>query len=150
MSGEPAHVALLAGGTTLVTNAGSNGKFLGVMDFDVKGGKVADFRYRLLPVFANQLKADPAAAPRLVKELDEMADKAHEERIEQMTPVGATCAPGRQTAGNLDRLHREVRKIGHDQVELALHRGQHVALYEERRASGQGCVHFGELERPRT
>ena len=51
-----------AGGKTLVTNAGSNGKFLGVMDFDVQGGKVADFRYRLLPVFANQLKADPAMA----------------------------------------------------------------------------------------
>jgi sulfur-oxidizing protein SoxB len=48
-----------AGGKTLVTNAGSNSKFLGVMDFDVKGGKVADFRYRLLPIFANQLKADP-------------------------------------------------------------------------------------------
>ncbi len=46
------------GGKTLVTNAGSNSKFLGVMDFDVKGGKVADFRYRLLPIFANQLKAD--------------------------------------------------------------------------------------------
>ncbi|MDH4062414.1 MAG: thiosulfohydrolase SoxB [Aquincola sp.] len=51
-----------AGGKTLVTNAGSNGKFLGVMDFDVKGGRVVDFRYRLLPVFANQLKADPAMA----------------------------------------------------------------------------------------
>ena len=48
-----------AGGTTLVTNAGSNGKFLGVMDFDVKGGKLVDFRYRLLPIFANQLRADP-------------------------------------------------------------------------------------------
>jgi sulfur-oxidizing protein SoxB len=48
-----------AGGRTLVTNAGSNGKFLGVMDFDVKGGEVADFRYRLLPVFSNQLKPDP-------------------------------------------------------------------------------------------
>ena len=48
------------GGTTLVTNAGSNGKFLGVMDFEVKGGKVSNFRYRLLPVFANMLKADPA------------------------------------------------------------------------------------------
>ena len=47
------------GGTTLVTNAGSNSKFLGVMDFDVKAGKVADFRYRLMPIFANQLKADP-------------------------------------------------------------------------------------------
>ncbi len=49
-----------AGGRTLVTNAGSNGKFLGVMDFDVRDGKLADFRYRLLPVFANQLVADPA------------------------------------------------------------------------------------------
>jgi S-sulfosulfanyl-L-cysteine sulfohydrolase len=49
-----------AGGVTLVTNAGSMGKFLGVMDFDVKGGKVAHFRYRLLPVFANQLPADAA------------------------------------------------------------------------------------------
>jgi len=47
-----------AGGTTLVTNAGSNGKFLGVMDFDVKGGKLVDFRYRLLPVFSNMLKPD--------------------------------------------------------------------------------------------
>ncbi|RDK08437.1 thiosulfohydrolase SoxB [Cupriavidus lacunae] len=59
--GVPAPVPVKnAGGTTLVTNAGSNGKFLGVLDFDVKGGKVADFRYRLLPVFANFLPADPA------------------------------------------------------------------------------------------
>jgi sulfur-oxidizing protein SoxB len=48
-----------AGGTTLVTNAGSNGKFLGVMDFEVKAGKVANFRYRLLPIFSNFLKPDP-------------------------------------------------------------------------------------------
>ncbi len=51
-----------AGGKTLVTNAGSNGKFLGVMDFDVKNGKVVDFRYKLLPVFANLLPADPEMA----------------------------------------------------------------------------------------
>jgi sulfur-oxidizing protein SoxB len=49
-----------AGGTTLVTNAGSNGKFLGVMDFAVKDGRVADFRYRLLPVFSNLLAPDAA------------------------------------------------------------------------------------------
>lgn len=47
-----------AGGQTIVTNAGSNGKFLGVLDFDVKDGKVADFRYKLLPVFANMLPPD--------------------------------------------------------------------------------------------
>jgi S-sulfosulfanyl-L-cysteine sulfohydrolase len=56
-----------AGGTTLVTNAGSNGKFLGVMDFDVKGGKVVDFRYRLLPVFADQLEADAAMSALIAK-----------------------------------------------------------------------------------
>ncbi len=50
------------GGQTIVTNAGSNGKFLGVLDFDVKDGKVSDFRYKLLPVFAQYLKADPAMA----------------------------------------------------------------------------------------
>jgi sulfur-oxidizing protein SoxB len=49
-----------AGGITLVTNAGSNGKFLGVLDFDVKGGKAVDFRYKLLPIFSNLLSADPA------------------------------------------------------------------------------------------
>ncbi|MBX3622937.1 MAG: thiosulfohydrolase SoxB [Rhizobacter sp.] len=50
------------GGTTLVTNAGSHGKFLGVLDLDVKGGRLADVRYTLLPVFANQLRPDPAMA----------------------------------------------------------------------------------------
>jgi len=48
-----------AKGTTLVTNAGSNGKFLGVLDFDVNNGKVAEWRYKLLPVFSNMLPADP-------------------------------------------------------------------------------------------
>lgn len=49
-----------AGGRTLVTNAGSNGKFLGVLDFEVKNGAVAAYRYKLLPVFANLLPADAA------------------------------------------------------------------------------------------
>jgi sulfur-oxidizing protein SoxB len=49
-----------ASGKTLVTNAGSNGKFLGVLDFDVRHGKVSDFRYKLLPIFSNLLPADAA------------------------------------------------------------------------------------------
>ena len=49
-----------AGGITLVTNAGSNGKFLGVLDFDVRDGRIRDWSYRLLPVFAELLPADPA------------------------------------------------------------------------------------------
>ncbi len=49
-----------SGGTTLVTNAGSNGKFLGVLDLDLDKGKVRGVRYRLLPVFSELLKPDPA------------------------------------------------------------------------------------------
>ncbi|WP_407178071.1 thiosulfohydrolase SoxB [Bradyrhizobium sp. STM 3562] len=49
-----------AGGTTLVTNAGSNGKFLGVLDLELGKGKVSGVRYRLLPVFSELLKPDPA------------------------------------------------------------------------------------------
>jgi sulfur-oxidizing protein SoxB len=49
-----------AGGTTLVTNAGSNGKFLGVLDLELARGRVSDIRYRLLPVFSELLKPDAA------------------------------------------------------------------------------------------
>lgn len=50
------------GGKTLVTNAGSNGKFLGMMQLDVRNGKVQDFRYKLLPVFSNLLEPDAEMA----------------------------------------------------------------------------------------
>jgi sulfur-oxidizing protein SoxB len=57
--GVPAPVVVRnRGGETLVTNAGCNGKFLAVLDLDVKGGKIAGWRYKLLPVFANLLPAD--------------------------------------------------------------------------------------------
>src|ERR1700761_8927463 len=49
-----------AGGLTLVTNAGSNGKFVGLLDLDLAKGKVKDFRYKLLPVYSELLKPDPA------------------------------------------------------------------------------------------
>src|SRR4030081_1146429 len=51
-----------AGGTTLVTNAGSSGKFIGVLDLEIATGRVAEVRYRLLPVFSELLKPDTAMA----------------------------------------------------------------------------------------
>ena len=56
---QPSIVANAAG-RTVVTNAGANGKFVAVLDLDVRGGRLAEFRYRLLPVFANLLPPDPA------------------------------------------------------------------------------------------
>jgi S-sulfosulfanyl-L-cysteine sulfohydrolase len=50
------------GGTTLVTNAGCNGKFLAVLDLDVRNKRVAGYQYRLLPVFSRLLEPDRAMA----------------------------------------------------------------------------------------
>ena len=50
------------GGKTFVTNAGSNGKFLGVLDLDIAKGELTNLRYTLLPVFADLIKPDSAMA----------------------------------------------------------------------------------------
>ena len=67
-----------AGGQTLVTNAGSNGKFLGVLDFDVRNGKISDFRYKLLPVFSNLLPADAEMTALIEKVRAPYKDKLNE------------------------------------------------------------------------
>lgn len=88
------------GGTTLVTNAGSNGKFLGVLDFDVKDGRVRDHRYRLLPVFANALTADPAM-DRLITKIR----APHEEKLGRRLAIAGDTLYRRGTFnGSFDQL----------------------------------------------
>ncbi len=70
------------GGKTLVTNAGSNSKFLGVMDFELRAGRIANWRYRLLPVFSNMLQPDA--------EMDALITKVrapHEAKLAQTLAV---------------------------------------------------------------
>ncbi len=71
-----------SGGMTVVTNAGSNGKFLGVLDFDVKGGKPIDFRYKLLPIFSELLPAD-ASMNHLISQIR----KPFEDRLNEKLAV---------------------------------------------------------------
>ena len=66
------------GGQTLVTNAGSSSKFLGVLDFDVRNGRVQDFRYKLMPVFSNLLPADKEMQAHIDKVRAPYADKLGE------------------------------------------------------------------------
>ena len=68
------------GGKTLVTNAGSSGKFLGVLDLELAKGRVTDMRYRLLPVFSELLKPDAAMAA-LIDKMREPHAAAYAEKI---------------------------------------------------------------------
>ena len=70
------------GGITLVTNAGSNGKYLGVLDFDVKGGKPVGFRYKLLPVFSNLIPEDKAMSA-----LIEKIRKPYESKLQEKLAI---------------------------------------------------------------
>ena len=54
-------------GKTLVCNSGSNGKFLSVLDLEIKGGKVTDYRYKLLPIFSNLIEPDAKMAAHIEK-----------------------------------------------------------------------------------
>jgi S-sulfosulfanyl-L-cysteine sulfohydrolase len=64
-------------GKTLVTNAGCNGKFLGVLDLQV-GKQVTDSRYRLLPVFSNLIPPDAEMAAYIAKSREPFEKKLSE------------------------------------------------------------------------
>ena len=66
--GVPRAIAVAnPGGRTWVTNAGSNGKFLGVMDFRIRLGQHPEMQYRLLPVFSDLLPADEQMSQLIAK-----------------------------------------------------------------------------------
>ncbi|MBT4522249.1 MAG: thiosulfohydrolase SoxB [Halieaceae bacterium] len=46
------------GGVTVVTNAGSNGKFLGVLDIEFGTRGVSGYHYKLLPIFSSLIAPD--------------------------------------------------------------------------------------------
>jgi len=47
------------GEKTYVCNAGSNGKFLNVLDLQCENGKVVDHKFTLLPIFSDLIPEDP-------------------------------------------------------------------------------------------
>jgi S-sulfosulfanyl-L-cysteine sulfohydrolase len=55
-------------GNCLVINSGAHGKFLSRLDLDVRGGRIADYRYKLIPVLSNEIPADPEMAA-LIKDI---------------------------------------------------------------------------------
>jgi sulfur-oxidizing protein SoxB len=87
------------GGKTLVTNAGCSGKFIGVMDFDIKGGKVVDYKYNMLPIVSNLIKPN--------QEMQSFIDKMRQTKYD--TKVVEARAP--KMANNKDRLGKSYEAI---------------------------------------
>jgi sulfur-oxidizing protein SoxB len=105
-------------GKTLVTNAGSNGKFLGVLDLEVKGGAVSGYRYRLLPVFSNLLPADETMASYI-----ERVRAPYRARLEERLAVTEGLLYRRGTYnGTWDQLLLEALLAGKD-AEIAFSPG---------------------------
>ncbi|NTU90375.1 MAG: thiosulfohydrolase SoxB [Chlorobiaceae bacterium] len=82
------------GGRTLVTNAGSNGKFLGVIDLKFSGGKVSGYRYHLLPVFSEELPAHP--------EMQALIDRIRAPYLSKLQEPLATAGSLLYRRGNFD------------------------------------------------
>jgi len=89
-----------SGGKTVVTNAGSNGKFLGVLDLSFSRNGVAGYRYRLLPVFANLLQADPA--------MDALIHKMRAPYLGQLSEVLGTAGSLLYRRGNFNGTFDQV------------------------------------------
>jgi len=70
------------GGVTYVCNAGSNGKFINVLDLDIQNGKIKDFKFTLLPVFSDLVPED--------KEMKAYIDKVRKPYLKDLERVVAT------------------------------------------------------------
>ena len=79
-------------GRTLVVNSGSNGKFLSVMDLDVRHGHLVDYRFRMLPIFSNFLPAD--------SEMAAYVDGVRAPYVDQLTRVMASTEVTLYRRGN--------------------------------------------------
>jgi len=67
-----------SGKSTLVVNSGSNGKFLSVLDFDVRNGEVKGHQFNILPIFSNLLKPDAKMETHIKKVREPFKEKLDE------------------------------------------------------------------------
>ncbi|MDC0389970.1 5'-nucleotidase C-terminal domain-containing protein [Candidatus Thioglobus sp.] len=64
-----------AGGITVVTNAGCSGKYIGVMDLEIKDHKMVGYNYKMLPILTNFIKPDAAMVSYITKMRNTKYDK---------------------------------------------------------------------------
>jgi len=107
-----------SGGKTLVTSAGSAGKFLAVLDLDIGKGGLKAARYQLLPVFTNLLAPDPE-----MQALIERLRAPHAQRFaEQLATTDRLLYRRGNFNGTMDQLICDALRYEFD-AEIALSPG---------------------------
>ncbi|MCB1925802.1 MAG: 5'-nucleotidase C-terminal domain-containing protein [Gammaproteobacteria bacterium] len=104
---EPIKVKNVEGHECWVTNAGSNGKFVGVMDFDIQDGKLQGMNYRMLPVVTDWLPADKEMAAYI----NQMRQTKYDEKIVESRRPDAFF--------NKDRLGKTFQEILDEKLAIA-------------------------------
>jgi sulfur-oxidizing protein SoxB len=104
------------GGKTLVSNAGSNGKFLAVLDMDIGEGRLNGYQYRLLPIFSDLLPADA--------EMQSYIDSVREPYLEALNEPLAVAETLLYRRGNFNGTFDQVicdalREVGGAQISLS-------------------------------
>ena len=80
------------GGVCHVTNGGSNGKYIGVMDFEFDGDKLKDLHYKMLPVFEKLLPANKEMSAYLTQ----MRSTVYDEKIVESRNAKRTYSAARK------------------------------------------------------
>ncbi|WP_028485136.1 5'-nucleotidase C-terminal domain-containing protein [Hydrogenovibrio halophilus] len=111
------------GGVCHVTNAGSNAKFIGVMDLDIQNGKLQGVNYNLLPIFSNALPADPE----MQTYIDELYNSVYDNTVvESRNP---------EFAVNKDRLGKTYQEILEEDLgkadEVLYRRGNFMGTWDQ-------------------
>lgn len=87
-------------GDTLIISPGSHGKFVGRLDLDVQGGKVKDFRLKLIPVLSEYIPQDRGAL-----EIVKRAYAPHQKELSEVIGTTETLLYKRDTVfSTWDRL----------------------------------------------
>ncbi|MDD5276379.1 MAG: thiosulfohydrolase SoxB [Methylovulum sp.] len=97
-------------GKTWVTNAGSHGKFLAVLDMEISKGRLRNLRYQLQPVFANLLEPD-AQMQQLIARIRE----PYLQKLQQPLAVADRLLYRRDNfCGSFDQLLLEALRVATD------------------------------------
>ncbi len=107
-----------ATGKTWVTNAGSHGKFLAVLDLKVGNGRLQNLRYQLQPVFTNLLEPDAQ-----MQQLIAGIRAPYLQKLQQPLTVADQLLYRRDNfCGSFDQLLLDALRVGND-AQIALSPG---------------------------